>query len=59
MVDVVVHQGPFGLRNGFLDGVELLSNVEARPALLDHADGRAKVTFHALEPPDDVGMALV
>jgi hypothetical protein len=59
MVDVVVHQGPFGLRNSLLDSVELLGDVETRPALLDHVDRRAKVTFHSLEPPDDVGMALV
>jgi hypothetical protein len=59
MVDVVVHQGPFGLGNGLLDSVELLGDVKTRPALLDHVDGRAKVTFYSLEPPDDIGMAFV
>ena len=59
MVDVVVHQGLFGLCNRLLDGVELLGDVKARPSLLDHGDCRAKVTFRSLEPPDDVGVALV
>src|SRR5262245_56342854 len=59
MVDVVVHQGLFGLRNCLLDSVELLGDLEARPALLDHVDRRAKVTLCSLEALDDVGMALV
>jgi hypothetical protein len=59
IVDVVMHQGLFGLGNGFLDSVELLGDIETRPALLDHGDGRAKMTFYSLEPPDYVGMALV
>jgi hypothetical protein len=42
IVDVVVNQGFLGLCDSFLNGVELLGDVEARTALLDHGDRRAK-----------------
>jgi hypothetical protein len=59
MVNVVMHQGFLGLCDSLLNGVELLGDVEAGTALLDHGDRRAKVTFHSVESGDDVGMTLV
>jgi hypothetical protein len=38
MVYVVVHQGFLGLCDSLLNGVELLGDVEAGTALLDHVD---------------------
>ena len=38
---MVLNQRLLGLRDGLLDGVELLGDVEARPAGLDHLDNAA------------------
>jgi hypothetical protein len=35
------------LRNGLLDRVQLLGDVEARPLCLDHVDDAAEVPFGA------------
>ena len=56
---MVVDQRLLGLRNGLLDRVQLLGNVEARPLRLDHVDDAAEVTFGAPQALDDFGMALV
>jgi hypothetical protein len=54
VIEVVVHQGPFGLGNRLLDGVQLLGDIEAWAPLLNHGDDRAKVTLSSLEPLCDV-----
>jgi len=51
--DVVVDQHLLGLRNGLLDRIQLLGNVEARPLRLDHLDDAAQVTFGAPQALDD------
>jgi hypothetical protein len=43
--DVMLDQRLLGLRNGLLDRMQLLGNVEARPLRLDHVDDAAQVTF--------------
>jgi hypothetical protein len=49
----------FGRADGFLDGMELLRNVEAGLLSLDHADDRPKVAFGTLQTLDDFGMGSV
>jgi hypothetical protein len=49
VVDVIVDQLPFRVGNRVFDGVELLSEVQARLSYLDHADKRAQMTFGALQ----------
>ena len=57
--DVVVDQRLLGLRNGLLDRIQLLGNVEARPLRLDHLDDAAQVTFGAPQALDDFRVGLV
>jgi hypothetical protein len=54
-----MHQGFLCLGDGFLDRVELLGDLKARPALLDHADHGSKMALNPLESLHDFGMALM
>ncbi len=59
MVDVVVDQCALRLADGLLDGMKLLSQIQARPAFVEHVDDTTEVTLGAPEPPDDIGMSFV
>jgi hypothetical protein len=59
MIDVVVNQGLLGVLDRALDRLELLRNLHAGPALLDHLDDHAKVAIGTLEALDDRGMSLM
>ena len=59
VVDVVMHQSLLGLGDRFLDRMKLLSNVEARLALLDHVDHRSEMALNPIQTLNDVGMALM
>lgn len=59
VLDMVVDQRLLGLRNGLLDRVQLLCDVEARPLRFDHIDDAAQVTFDARQALDGLVMALV
>jgi hypothetical protein len=59
MIQMVVHQGPFGLGNCLLYRVELLRDVEAGTSFLDHGDDGSKVTFDSLKPLHDLEVALM
>jgi hypothetical protein len=59
VADVVVDQGFFGALNGALYGLQLLGDLRARPALLDHLDDRFEVAAGALQTPGNRGMWVV
>src|SRR6266850_111741 len=59
VLDVVVDQLPLGFGNRAFDRVELLRQVEAASAFLEHSDNRAKVTFGALQASNDGRVAGV
>jgi hypothetical protein len=59
MLDVVVDQRMLGVRHRAFDRVQLLREIEAGPAVLDHRDDRAQVSFRALQPLDDSGVTCV
>jgi hypothetical protein len=48
-----------GIVDRILDGLELLSELEAGPPPFDQADDRLKMPFRAPEAADDLGMVLV
>lgn len=49
----------FRIRDGVLNCVKLLSQLNAASAAFDHRDRRLEMTFGPLEPSDDVRMASV
>jgi hypothetical protein len=59
VVDVVMHQGFLGLGDSFLDRMELLGNLKARPAVLDHGDHGSKMALNPFEALHNFGMALM
>src|SRR5215831_1010906 len=59
MVDMIVDQRLFCLANGFLDCMELLGQIEARPTVLDHGDDATQVALGSPQALDDVRMALM
>jgi len=56
---MVLDKHTFGLAHGFFHGMQLLSDVDAGPAVFDHADDAAQVTLRTLQPFDDIAMTLV
>ncbi len=56
---MVVDERALGARDGTLDGLELLRNIDARSLFLDHADDAAQMTGSAVEPLDDCRVAGV
>lgn len=56
MLDMIVNQLLLGLRQGCLDGMKLLRQIEARLAALNHGDDFAKMTFRAFETENDAGV---
>ncbi|MET4320041.1 hypothetical protein ABIC02_003789 [Bradyrhizobium sp. RT5a] len=59
VVDMIVDEGFFGLGDGFLDRMKLLGQVETGAAIIEHRDDPAQVPLGALQPLDDIRMALV
>ncbi len=59
MVDVILNQGALGLANGFFHRMQLLGNIHAGTAILDHGDDAAQVALGAFEPFDDVSVTLM
>ena len=59
VVDVILDQGALGLADGLLHRVQLLGNIHAGTAILDHGDDAAQVALGALEPFDDVAVTLM
>lgn len=59
MVDVILNQGALGLANGFFHRMQLLGNIHAGTAILDHGDDAAQVALGAFEPFDDVAVTLM
>jgi hypothetical protein len=59
MVDVVVYQRPFRVDDRFLDGVELLCEIEALAPVLDHLDHRRKMTVRSSEALHDLAVRLM
>jgi len=59
MLDVIMDQLALGVGEGVLNSVQLLGEVEARPALLKHRQNLAEMAVGALEALDDFGVAGV
>jgi hypothetical protein len=59
VVEVILDQCPLGLAHRLLDGVELLRDVEAGPAALDHGDHAAYMAFGSSQPLEGVRMGSV
>ena len=59
VIDVIMNQRLFGLPDGLLNGMELLSQVEARSALLNHRDDAPEMPLRASQPLHDLGVAVV
>jgi hypothetical protein len=59
MIDVIVNQSFLGVLDRALDRLELLCDLHAGPALLDHLDDHAKMAIGTLETLDDRGMMLM
>ena len=59
MLDVIMDQLALGVGEGVLDRVQLLGEVESRPALLEHRQNLAEMAVGALEALDDFGVAGV
>ena len=53
VVDVVVNESPLCALDGFLDCAELLRDVHAGPAGVDHLDDGPQVAVRALQARDD------
>lgn len=56
---MILDQHTLGLAHGFFHGMQLLRDVDAGPAVFDHADDAAQMTLRTLQPFDDIAMALV
>ena len=59
MIHVVMDQGALGVRDGLLDRLHLLRDLEARLSRLNHADYGTKMPIGALQPCDEGGMGCV
>lgn len=59
MVHEILDQGALGVRNGLFDCLQLLCDLEAGPARLDHLDHGTKVPFGAFQPGDQLGVGGV
>src|SRR6266568_8757931 len=59
VIDVIVNQRLLAPPDGFLNGVELLSQIEARSALLDHGNDAPQMALRAPQPLHDLRVALV
>jgi hypothetical protein len=59
VVNMVLDKHTLGLANGFFHGMQLLSDVDAGPAVFDHGNDAAQVALRTPQPFDDVLMTLV
>ena len=59
MVHVIVDQRPLGVGDGLLDRLQLLRDLEAGLAVLDHADHGPQMTVGTFQPGDQGGMGCV
>jgi hypothetical protein len=59
MVEVIAYEGLFSFVDGLFDGMELLGDVNAGSARLDHLDDAAQVTAGTFQPFDNLGMRLM
>jgi len=59
MIDVIVDECALGAGDSILDRLELLSDIDAGPLLLDHPDDAAQMTGSSVQPLDDRRMTGV
>ncbi len=59
MIDMIVDQRFFRTRDGLLDGMKLLRDIDAGSARLNHIDNAAQMAAGPVEPLDDRRMAAV
>jgi hypothetical protein len=56
---VIMDQRALCFADGFLDGVELLSKIEAGASFIEHLDDATEMAFGPLQPLDDFRMGFV
>lgn len=56
---VILDQGAFGLQNGLLNSVELLSDIGAGSIAFDHCNDALKVTIGTFKPLYDIWMGCM
>ncbi|MNE72137.1 hypothetical protein D3C80_1680530 [compost metagenome] len=56
---MILNKCPLGLANRFFNSMQLLCDVDALPAFLDHRDDASQVAVRTLEAFDDCFVALV
>ena len=59
VIDVILNQGALGLAYGLLHGMQLLRDIHALTAILDHGDDAAQMALGALQALHDIAVALV
>jgi hypothetical protein len=59
VVNVILDKDTLGLADGFFHGMQLLSDVNAGPVVLDHGDDAAQMSLRTLQPFGDIAMTLV
>ena len=59
MVHVIVDERPLGVGDGLLDRLQLLGDVKAGLAVLDHADHGPQMTVSTFQPGDQGGMGCM
>ena len=59
VVQVVLDQGLFGLRDGFFHGLQLLCDIQAGLASLQHLDNACQMPASTPQAFDDRGMGVV
>ena len=59
MIHVVVDQRLLGVTKGAFHRLQLLSDIQTRPPLLDHGNDRAQMPVGALQPGYDLGVTCM
>jgi hypothetical protein len=59
MIQMILNQCSLGIPDRFLDGIELLGDVETWLSGLDHGCDAPQMPLGALQPFDDIGVTVV
>ena len=59
MVDMVLNQRAFGLRDGLFNSMKLLGDVGAGALCLNHPDYTQKMPVGTFQPLDDIGVGCM
>jgi len=59
MINVVLDQGAFGLKNSLFNRMELLGNIRAGSIVLDHCNHAEEVAIGTFQPLCDIGVGCM